>query len=130
MVDPHRGPLRAHPGLPAGQVTGTWVAGASRALMRRVLASNAQVNLFHTGFAACNSYEDGLKQIAKVQCPIRFILGRGDAMTHPKAAQPLIDAASVSGRADVVRVPGGHQMMSESPEEVLRALVDFLHPAT
>ena len=114
---------------PSALGPGTWVPGVSRALMRRVLASNAEVNLFHTGFAACNSYEDGLKQIAKVPCPIRFILGNGDSMTQPKAAQPLIDAASASGKADVVRVPGGHQMMSESPEEVLSALIDFLRPA-
>lgn len=115
---------------PSGLGPGTWVAGASRALMRRVLASNREVNVFHTIFAACDSYEDGLKQIAKVQCPIRFILGNGDNMAHPKAAQPLIDAARAAGKSSVVRVPGGHQMMSESPEEVLRALIDFLPAAT
>ena len=114
---------------PSGLGPGTWVPGASRALMRRVLASNREVNVFHTAFAACNNYEDGLKQIAKLQCPIRFILGSGDNMAHPKGAQPLIDAASAAGNASVVRVPGGHQMMSESPEEVLRALIDFLRPA-
>ena len=114
---------------PSSLGPGTWVAGASRALMRRVLASNREVNVFHTSFAACNSYEDGLKQIAKLLCPIRFILGSGDNMAHPKAAQPLIDAASAAGKASVVRVPGGHQMMSESPEEVLRALIDFLPAA-
>ena len=74
--------------------------------------------------------QENFKQIAKVQCPIRFILGRGDAMAHPKAAQPLIDAARAAGKSSVVRVPGGHQMMSESPEEVLRALIDFLPSAT
>lgn len=127
MVNTYSHALMAPP--PSGLGPGTWVAGAARALMRRVLASNREVNVFHTDFAACNNYEDGLTQVAKVQCPIRFILGNGDSMTLPKAAQPLIDAANAHGKASVVHVPGGHQMMSESPEEVLRALIDFLPAA-
>jgi pimeloyl-ACP methyl ester carboxylesterase len=109
---------------PSALGPGTWVRGTSRALMRRLLAGNPKVNLLHTGFNACNSYDNGLVQIRKVRCPIRFVLGLGDSMTQPQAAQPLIDALPAG--ADVVRVDGGHQMMTEAPEQVLAALADFL----
>ena len=44
---------------PSSLGPGTWLYGSSRALMRRVLASNREVNVFHTGFNACNSYANG-----------------------------------------------------------------------
>jgi len=102
---------------------GTWLHGGSRALMRRVLASNPRVNVFHRGFVACDSYTGGEAAMAKVQCPTLFVLGRKDAMTPPKAAKPL-QAKARDGRT--VLVDGGHQMMGESPDQVLFALHDFL----
>ena len=102
---------------------GTWLYGGSRALMKRVLASNPAVNVFHRGFVACDSYTGGEAAMAKVQCPVLFVLGRHDAMTPPKAAQPL-QARARDGRT--VLVDGGHQMMSEAPDAVLFALKDFL----
>ncbi|NJS35424.1 MAG: hypothetical protein HC765_01700 [Brachymonas sp.] len=44
-------------------------------------------------------------------------------MTTPKAAQALIDKAP---GAKVVHVSGGHQMMTEAPEETLAALKNWL----
>src|SRR3954466_9521829 len=41
---------------PSALGPGTWLYGGSRALMRRVLASNTKVNVFHRGFVACDSY--------------------------------------------------------------------------
>ena len=102
---------------------GTWVPGGSRALMRRVLASNRDVNVFHRGFTACDSYADGETSMAKVQAPTLFILGRQDQMTPPRSAQSLVRAAR-QGR--VVEVEAGHQMMSEAPDAVLDALNSFL----
>ena len=110
---------------PSALGPGTWLYGGSKALMRRVLASNTQVNVFHRGFQACDDYRGGEAAIAKVRCPVLFILGRNDAMTLPKLAQPLIDRAS---NAKVVTVEAGHQMMVEAPDEVLMALTDFLQP--
>ena len=110
---------------PSALGPGTWLYGSSKALMRRVLASNAQVNLFHRGFQACDDYQGGEAAIAKVNCPLLFVLGRNDAMTQPKQAQSLIAKAP---RAKVVVVEAGHQMMVEAPEAVLAALVDFLRP--
>ncbi len=108
---------------PSALGPGTWIYGASRALKRRVLTSNTQVNLFHTGFKACDDYRGGEQAMEQVQCPVLFVLGRKDQMTLAKAAQPL-QARARDGRT--VLVEGGHQMMMESPDAVLFALKDFL----
>jgi pimeloyl-ACP methyl ester carboxylesterase len=110
---------------PSSMGPGTWVYGASMALGRRVLASNTQTNLFHTGFKACDSYAGGLVAIAKVTGPVLFVLGEVDQMTTPKAAQGLI---AKSPQAHVVTLPGGHHQMSETPEPMLQALTQFLVP--
>jgi pimeloyl-ACP methyl ester carboxylesterase len=108
---------------PSGLGPGTWIYGVSRALKRRVLASNSKVNLFHRGFTACDTYTGGEEAMAKVQCPVLFVLGKRDSMTPPKAAQAL-QAKARDGRT--VLVDGGHQMMAEAPDEVLFALREFL----
>jgi pimeloyl-ACP methyl ester carboxylesterase len=107
---------------------GSWVFGASLALGKRVLASNKTANVFHTGFNACNSYDQGLQAMAAVTCPILMVLGEADQMTTPKNAQPLIAQAKESGKhLQVTMIPNGHHQMSESPDATLDALVDFLH---
>ena len=108
---------------PSALGPGTWVYGASMALGRRVLASNPHVNLFHTGFKACDSYSHGEVAMAQVQCPVLFVLGSVDQMTPPKAAQSLIKKAL---NAQVVYLPGGHHQMNETPEPMLAALTRFL----
>ncbi len=108
---------------PSALGPGTWVYGASMALGRRVLASNAAVNVFYTGFKACDSYENGLQAMAQVTCPVLFVLGKADQMTPPKAAQALIELAKL---AKVVYLPGGHHQMNETPEDMLAALCGFL----
>lgn len=108
---------------PSAMGPGTWVYGASLALGRRVLASNAKVNLFHTGFKACDSYTHGEEAMTQVTCPVLFVLGSVDQMTPPKAAQGLIKRAQ---NAKVVYLPGGHQQMNETPEPMLAALTGFL----
>lgn len=108
---------------PSALGPGTWVYGASMALGRRVLASNPDVNVFHAGFKACDSYTHGEEAMTKVTCPVLFLLGNVDQMTPPKAAQGLIAKAR---QAQVVQLPGGHHQMSETPEPMLAALVEFL----
>ena len=110
---------------PSALGPGTWVFGASMALGKRVLASNAAVNLFHAGFKACDSYANGELAMEKVTCPVLFVLGAVDQMTPPKAAQALINKAQ-HGR--VVYLPGGHHQMNETPEPMLAALNGFLKP--
>jgi pimeloyl-ACP methyl ester carboxylesterase len=108
---------------PSALGPGTWVHGASLALGRRVLASNPRVNLFYTGFKACDSYTHGEEAIALVTCPVLFVLGQSDQMTPPKAAQGLIQKAR---QAKVVYLPSGHHQMNETPEQMLTALTGFL----
>jgi pimeloyl-ACP methyl ester carboxylesterase len=112
---------------PSALGPGTWVYGASMALGRRVLASNTDVNIFHRGFVACDSYANGLEAMAAVTCPVLFVLGERDQMTPPRAAQSLIDQAKAHHKeVSVVKVPMGHHQMTESPEETLKALKAFL----
>lgn len=108
---------------PSALGPGTWVYGASMALGRRVLASNPRVNLFHTGFKACDSYTHGETAMEQVQCPVLFVLGNVDQMTPPKAAQGLVQKAR---HGQVVYLPGGHHQMNETPEPMLSALTGFL----
>ncbi len=105
---------------------GTWLYGGSKALMRRVLASNVKENVFHIGFTACDQYSKAFEALAQwniAQAATLFIVGKHDQMTTPKAAQGLISAAPL---AKVVTVDAGHQLMSEAPDATLFALVKFL----
>lgn len=110
---------------PSSLGPGTWLYGGSKALMKRVLASNTKINLFHRGFKACDDYTGGEAAIEKVQCPVLFILGKNDSMTLPKMAAPLQAKAK---NARTVMLQAGHQMMTEAPEGVLFALKDFIKP--
>jgi pimeloyl-ACP methyl ester carboxylesterase len=108
---------------------GTWVYGSSLSLGRRVLASNPAVNVFHRGFVACDSYANGEAAMARITCPVLFVLGSQDQMTPPKAAQTLITLARASGNAcQVTHLPVGHHQMSEAPDTTLHALREFLQP--
>lgn len=104
---------------------GTWLYGSSRALMRRVLHSNSKINLFHTGFKACNDYAGGEAAMDRVSCEVLFLLGRNDQMTSPKLTQAIIGKTK---RSKTVVVEAGHQLMTEAPDAVLFALRDFLRP--
>ena len=108
---------------PSSLGPGTWLYGGSRALMRRMLASNAETNVFYTGFKACDSYANGTQAMAAVHCPTLFLVGRHDQMTPPKAAKALAQHARL---VKVVEVNAGHALMTEAPDEVLFALRDFL----
>jgi pimeloyl-ACP methyl ester carboxylesterase len=108
---------------PSSLGPGTWLYGGSRALMRRVLASNREVNVFHVGFNACNDYANGEAAMAAVRCPVLFLLGAADQMTPPKAAKSL-SAKAPSSKTVVVQA--GHALMTEAPDDVLFALRDFL----
>ena len=108
---------------PSALGPGTWLYGGARALMRRMLASNAETNVFYTGFKACDSYAGGEQAMAAVHCPTLFLVGRHDQMTPPRAAKALAAHARLS---KIVEVNAGHALMTEAPDEVLFALRDFL----
>ncbi len=112
---------------PSALGPGTWVFGNSMALGKRVLASNNKVNVFHRGFVACDRYANGEQAMAAITCPVLFVLGAQDQMTMAKAAQPLIAQAKATGKTlQVVTLPVGHHQMTETPDETLFAIRDFL----
>ena len=112
---------------PSALGPGTWVFGAGMALGRKVLRSNPQVNVFHRGFVACDSYTGGEAAMAQLTCPVLFALGAQDQMTMPRAAQGLIGAARAAGQSvQIASLPVGHNQMTEAPEETLQAIRDFL----
>lgn len=96
----------------------------SRALMRRVLASNPQHNLALAGFTACDRYQGAELALAKVRCPTLFVMGSEDHMTPPRSARALAAHARCAPR--IVEIRSGHAMMLEAPSEVSDALVEFL----
>ena len=113
---------------PSALGPGTWVYGASMALGRRVLRSNAKVNVFHRGFKACDSYANGEAAMQAITCPVLFVLGAQDQMTQPKAAQVADRArpAAAARRCTVTHLPVGHHQMTETPDDTLFAIRDFL----
>jgi pimeloyl-ACP methyl ester carboxylesterase len=97
---------------------GTWLHGADRALMRRVQAGCAEVNLFLNDFEICDRYAGGIDAAARVTCPVTLVLGASDQMTLPKQAASI--AAALHARTVVL--DGGHALMSEAPDGILSAL--------
>ena len=101
---------------------GAWLHGGSRALMRRMLAGQTEVNLFAHDFKVCDSYAGGLEAAAKVSCPASLLLGERDQMTSPKQTASLIEAL----QPRVFRLPAGHALMAEAPEQMLSAMREAL----
>ena len=107
-----------HAAKPSHPGPGSWLHGSNRALMRRVQASQAAVNLFHHDFSICNAYAGGLEAAARVQCPTTFILGARDQMTQPRHGAELARVL----KATVHTLQAGHALMTEAPDAVLSAL--------
>ena len=107
--------MAAKPSYPG---PGTWLHGASRALMRRVQAGQREINLFHHDFGVCDRYVRGMEAAGKVRCPVDFVLGARDQMTSPKQTTDIARALN----ARVTSVDAGHQLMAEAPDAVLAAL--------
>ena len=107
--------LAAKPSYPG---PGVWLRGAGRALMRQVFAQAKDPLLFHTDFAACNNYRNGLAAAQRVRCPASLVLGQVDQMTWTKGAETVAAAL----KAEVQTVPAGHFLMQECPDGVLNAL--------
>jgi pimeloyl-ACP methyl ester carboxylesterase len=112
-------PFAASPSNPGPGFNIVW---SNLRLMERIAARNGAAVL-STDFAACNAYDGGLAAAAALRCPALFVLGDGDGMTPPRAAQALVEATS---HHEVVRLPNcGHAMMAEQPDAVRNALSAF-----
>jgi len=80
--------------------------------------------VLYSDLKACNEYAGGEAAVAKLNCPAVFVLGRRDQMTPAKAG--LAFARSLP-KAQIVQLEtSGHSLMTEAPDAVLDALIDFL----
>ena len=101
------------------RVPGAWMMGSGVRLMER-----SGPGVLHADFTACNSYENGLNAAAKAKCPFLLVLGQRDLMTPPRSAR---EATAIFTDARSIVLEGtGHSLMSEQPDAVLDALIEFL----
>jgi pimeloyl-ACP methyl ester carboxylesterase len=105
--------------LGGNRIPGAWMLGATKRLMER-----SAPGVLHTDFSACNNYLSGLESAVKVSCPALLVLGKRDLMTPARAAAALAEKIP---RVKTVALDGaGHALMSEQPDAVLDALIDFV----
>jgi len=100
------------------RLPGAWMMGNGMRLMER--SGNG---VLHADFSACNDYSDGLDAARKVRCPVLLILGQRDLMTPPRAAREA--GGRFRSARSVILEGTGHSLMSEQPDAVLDALIDF-----
>ena len=94
---------------------GTWMIGASRALIER-----SPTDSLGRDMTACGDYSNAVGAASTISVPITFVLGSEDKMTPVRAAADLIDAA-VDG--SVIHLESsGHFMAIEDPLGVRDAI--------
>ena len=112
-------PFAVRPGNPGPGFNIVW---QNLRLMERIARANGP-DVLPADFAACNAYAGAFDAARALACEALFVLGAGDQMTPPRAAQPLIDACA---RKTVVTLAAtGHAMMTENPDGVRDALQRF-----
>ena len=90
---------------------------------RQLMAANNRQAL-HADFTACNAYQSGSDDAAKVVAPTLVILAGKDKMTPRKNGKQM--AMSISG-SSVIEVPNaGHMLPAEAPDEINSAVTSFL----
>lgn len=128
--------LAPKPGTPG---PGTWLYGASRALMRRIIGqADPSVNLFAHDFHLCNNYAHGAEAAqrltsaaadspAQADAMVRtsLVVGSRDQMTPARSVQTLSQALN----AAVYTLASGHSLMTEAPTELTAALRSALRAA-
>jgi len=105
----------AHIGL--NPTPGLWMTGGARALVE-----NGRPGVLTADFGACIAYDRAEEAAGAVSCPATVVMGVGDRMTPARSGRML---AAALPAATVVEVGAtGHQMMTENPTAVKRAIVD------
>ena len=80
--------------------------------------------VLYNDLKACHEYAGGEAAAAKVKCPVLFVLGRRDQMTPARAGTAF---AQTVPHARVLQMDtSGHSLMTEAPDAVLDALIEFL----
>jgi pimeloyl-ACP methyl ester carboxylesterase len=102
---------------------GLWMMGGAQALVER-----SAPGVLATDFTACMAYVDAPEAAATVACPCTVVVGLGDKMTPPKSGRTL--AGGIIGATLVELAGTGHQMMTESPRAVQRAIATTIASAS
>jgi pimeloyl-ACP methyl ester carboxylesterase len=105
--------------LGANPNPGMWMHGESLARLARLAPG-----VLYNDLKACHEYTGGEAAVAKLQCPVLFVLGRRDQMTPAKAGAAF--AKSVPNARLVQLEASGHSLMTEAPDAVLDTLIGFL----
>jgi pimeloyl-ACP methyl ester carboxylesterase len=108
---------------PAGHFGGNPAPGLWRMGGAQRLLNQAEDGVLASDLAACDAY-DTAASAAKVKCPSLLLLGALDRMTPSGKARALAEALP---DGQTILIPGaGHMMMSETPDAVIDALLDFV----
>ena len=103
----------------ANPTPGLWMIGGAMALVE-----NGRPGVLATDFRACMAYERAEAAAAEVSCPATVVIGLGDKMTPPTSGRAL--AAALPSATVIELADTGHQMMTENPTEVKRAILATL----
>ena len=97
---------------------GVWIYGSARRLLQRCAPG-----VYHADLRACDRFA-GAAYLDRIGVPALIIAGARDQMTPARAGLALSDKLA---NAQHLVLPGsGHALMTEQPNAVLDALVDFL----
>jgi pimeloyl-ACP methyl ester carboxylesterase len=110
----------AYAHYPSNPGPGSWVRGGALRLTQR-----QKPGVLYADFAACDNYQAGLERAARMKCPALFLLAARDAMMSVRSGESL--AKAVPHARVTILGDSGHNLMGEKPDEILDALVEFLH---
>jgi pimeloyl-ACP methyl ester carboxylesterase len=97
---------------------GMWMTGGTLALFAR----NGP-GVLHADLEACGAWRTGPEAARKVGCPALVVIAANDVMTPAKAGREL--ANRIPAARSVVIADCGHMLLTEAPDAVLDALLDF-----
>jgi pimeloyl-ACP methyl ester carboxylesterase len=103
-------------------VPGLWMTGGTLALFAR-----NQPDVLAADLSACNAWASGAEAARKVGVPALVVIAGNDIMTPPKLGQEL--GRLLAGSRTMTIADCGHMLLSEAPDAVLDALIDFFAPA-
>lgn len=83
--------------------------------------------VLHGDFFACDNF-DVMDRLGEIRCPTLLICGEEDQLTPPKYSQFLRERMAEAMLTIIPRA--GHMVMLEQPEQVSRAIEEFLKMTT
>ncbi len=119
------GILQDYPGVLGLMAEWAWGPGADPALVARGRQMMARVpsRVVWGDFAACDQF-DIRERLGEIAAPTLVISGSEDRMTPPRFGQYL--AEHIPGARLILVEGAGHMVMLEKPEEVARAVREWL----